>query len=124
MKMKLNKIILEAPEFGGGRLAEDRPIDIARLSDKISNDMAVQDELLQSFSIRLRKNMLEIAMNTGSERMQFVKELKLAAEDICASDIIVKASEFISNPKDAGKLAKLTHSMVSTSIFLASIRRI
>lgn len=124
MKMKLSEIVLEAPEFGGGRVAEDRPINMTGLSDKISSDIVLQDELLKSFSTRLRKDMLEIAMNTGKKRMQFVKELKFAAEDICASDIVVKASEFISNPNDAGKLAKLTHSMVTTSIFLASIRRV
>lgn len=122
--MKLNNIVLEAPEFGDGRLAEDRPVDIAQLSEKITSDMIKQDELLKSFSTRLRKDMLEIAMNTGKKRTQFVEELKLAAEDIYASDLVVKASAFLSNPRDAGKLAKLTQSMVSTSIFLASIRRV
>lgn len=122
--MKLSKIVLEAPEFGGGRVADDRPIDIAQLFDKTSNDMVVQDELLQSFSTRLRKDMLEIATNTGAKRMKFVKDLKQAAEDMYASDLVVKASEFISNPKDSGTLAKLTQSMVSTSIFLASVRRV
>jgi hypothetical protein len=84
----------------------------------------VLDEILKNFSVRLRKDMLEIAMNTGKRRARFVEELKLAAEDVCASDLVVKASAFLSNPKDAGKLAKLTQSMVSTSIFLASIRRV
>lgn len=122
--MKLSKIVLEAPDFGGGRLAEDRPVDMAQLSDNVTNDMAKQNELLNCFSTRLRKDMLEISMNTGKKRMQFVKELKLAAEDMFASDLADKASEFISNPNDAGKLAKLTQSMVSTSIFLASVRRV
>ncbi|MEW7006698.1 hypothetical protein [Lentilitoribacter sp. EG35] len=124
MKMKLNEIVLEAPDFGGGRVAEDRPINMAELSDKTSSDVIVLDEILKNFSVRLRKDMLEIAMNTGKRRARFVEELKLAAEDVCASDLVVKASAFLSNPKDAGKLAKLTQSMVSTSIFLASIRRV
>ncbi|WP_162652420.1 hypothetical protein [Lentilitoribacter sp. Alg239-R112] len=124
MKMKLNEIVLEAPDFGGGRVAEDRPINMAELSDKTSSDVIVLDEVLKNFSVRLRKDMLEIAMNTGKRRARFVEELKLAAEDVCASDLVVKASAFLSNPKDAGKLAKLTQSMVSTSIFLASIRRV
>lgn len=123
-EMKLNKIVLEAPEFGGGRLAEDRPINMVELSEKISQDVARQDELLKSFSTRLRRDMLEIAMNTGKKRAKFVEELRLAAEDVCASDLVVKASAFLSDPQDAGKLAKLTQSMVSTSIFLSSIRRV
>lgn len=121
--MSLNDIVLEAPEFGSGCLAEDRPLNVAQLSEKISGDMKRQDELLKCFSTRLRKDMLEIAMSTGKKRLQFVKDLKQAADDICASDIVGKAADFIAKPKDAGKLAKLTQSMVSTSIFLSSIRR-
>ena len=122
--MKLSEVVLEAPEFGDGRLAEDRPINLAQLSDKISSDIVTQDELLGSFSTRLRTDMLEIAMTSGKERLQYVEDLKCVAEDMCACDLVVKTSEFISNPDDAGKLANLTHSMITTTVFLASISRV
>lgn len=124
IEMKLNEIVLEAPEFGGGRVADARPLDIAQLSEKNANDMAAQDKLLKSFSVQLRQDMLEIAMSSGKKRIEYVKKLQIAATDICAFDLAEKARKFIDNPEDQGKFAKLTHSMVTTSTFLASIRRV
>ena len=122
--MALNRIILEAPEFGSGRECDDRPIDMLHLSKQTSGDSSLECELLTLFAKQVRENLSEMAICTEKQRAKMAGEVHNAAESIGAFDIAEKAGRVEADPADPISLAAFSNSVVKASTFIASLNRI
>ena len=121
--MALNKIILEAPEFGSGRASDDRPIDMLHLSKQTSGDSDLENELLTLFAKQVRESLAEMASCEEQERAKMAEDVHNAAESIGAFDVADKAGRVKANPADAASLAAFSNSVVKASSFIASLNR-
>ncbi|MEP2945942.1 MAG: Hpt domain-containing protein [Lentilitoribacter sp.] len=122
--MALNRIILEAPEFGSGRECDDRPIDMLHLSKQTSGDSNLESELLTLFAKQVRESLSEMAICTEKQRAKMAGEVHNAAESIGAFDIAEKAGRVEADPADPISLAAFSNSVVKASTFIASLNRI
>ena len=122
--MALNRIILEAPEFGSGRECDDRPIDMLHLSKQTSGDSNLECELLTLFAKQVRESLSEMAICTEKQRAKMAGEVHNAAESIGAFDIAEKAGRVEADPADPISLAAFSNSVVKASTFIASLNRI
>lgn len=122
--MALNRIILEAPEFGSGRECDDRPIDMLHLSKQTSGDSNLESELLTLFAKQVRESLSEMAICTEKQRAKMAGEVHNAAESIGAFDIAEKAGRIEADPADPISLAAFSNSVVKASTFIASLNRI
>mmetsp|Transcript_24810 Transcript_24810/g.32415 ORF Transcript_24810/g.32415 Transcript_24810/m.32415 type:complete len:123 (+) Transcript_24810:2-370(+) len=122
--MALNRIILEAPEFGSGRECYDRPIDMLHLSKQTSGDSNLESELLTLFAKQVRESLSEMAICTEKQRAKMAGEVHNAAESIGAFDIAEKAGRIEADPADPISLAAFSNSVVKASTFIASLNRI
>lgn len=122
--MALNRIILEAPEFGSGRECDDRPIDMLHLSKQTSGDSYLESELLTLFAKQVRESLSEMAICTEKQRAKMAGEVHNAAESIGAFDIAEKAGRVEADPADPISLAAFSNSVVKASTFIASLNRI
>lgn len=122
--MALNRIILEAPEFGSGRECDDRPIDMLHLSKQTSGDSKLESELLTLFAKQVRESLSEMAICTEKQRAKMAGEVHNAAESIGAFDIAEKAGRVEADPADPISLAAFSNSVVKASTFIASLNRI
>lgn len=122
--MALNRIILEAPEFGSGRECENRPIDMLHLSRQTSGDSDLENELLTLFAKQVRESLSEMASCDQNKRAKMAGDVLNAAESIGAFDVADKARCVKADPADPILLAAFSNSVIQASTFIASLNRI
>ncbi len=118
--MALNRIILEAPEFGSGRECDDRPIVMLHLSKQTSGDSNLESELLTLFAKQVRESLSEMAICTEKQRAKMAGEVHNAAESIGAFDIAEKAGRVEADPAGPISLADCVakpHLSLGNSLF-------
>lgn len=122
--MTLNRIILEAPEFGDGRECDDRPVDMTHLSKQTSGDRDLERTLLTLFAKNARESLAQMAICDEQTRATIAVEVLSAAEGIGAFDVAEKARCVKETPGDAISLAAFLNSIIKASTFIASLNRI
>lgn len=122
--MAINRIILEAPEFGSGRACDNRPIDMLHLSKQTSGDSSLENELLTLFAKQVRESLSEMTLCDEEKRAKTAGEVHHAAESIGAFDVAEKANRVMADPADPTSLAAFSNSVVKASTFIASLNRI